>query len=1021
MKTNKFKIFTNLVLIVLMLCFNSVLIAQDNKAKKVEVSSVLKDASGNVIKGATIYANEGALVTKSDEEGRFSINVKEGSVILVEADGFSTFTWNLSEVPARESIILESEKLFKSDDDVVSLPLGERVYQYNLVGAVSRIEGQSLERYTDPLLTNTLQGMASGLMVNASAGGMANNPPTVLIRGYSRNSSAGPVYIVDGIEREYDDLNPEEIETIEVLKDPSSKILYGSRAANGVILIKTRRGVAHKRIMDSKVEFGVGLTTRMPEFLNSYDYATLYNEACENDGIAPLYSEEDLLGFKNSAGENDLLYPDVDFYDYFLRSYTTFRKATANISGGNNNATYAFMAGYMGYNGLQKVGPEPTQDRFNIRANLDMNINSFIQGYINMSAIIDKWSFAGLDHADTFSALSSHRPNEYPLVISEEYIEAEDDGTPALGGSYTYPANLLGSLEYSGDGSNQFINQQMTTGLDFDLESITEGLKAEAFVAFDNKFYGTQKVQPSPSTYVPIYHPELVAYNGGDSITFDQVKVGADDTSYELTSHYTLRTTAFNARVAYDKALPNGVLNASAGFFYYLKENSGSTQDVENDNTYLKANYTHNDKYVIDGTLAYMGSNRYVGDERHFLSSAVGAAWILSEENFFSGDMFDFLKLKASYGLLGYDAQTSHYLYENRWADGTTAQFGEQNAGYDAKGIKISTWGNPDIGWEKSREINIGLKGVALNRHLYFEANYFNEDRYDMVDLVSENYSALYGNFTMYSNYQEVKNHGFELELNWYDNIGDLNYNVGVNATYSKNEFAVKDEVTYDDARMTEGKPTTVIMGYESLGLFGKDVDLASAPDQSALGGPYGIGDIAYKDQNNDGVINDLDKVELGLSFPTTQMGIHLDLNYKGFGLYVLGTASFGVTKQLTNTYYRNYGTLKYSTLAWDAYHPTRNPEGTQPSLTTTNAQNNTVTSDFWTKSGDFFRLKNVELSYSFNFKPNSVVKKSKVFVRGNNLLVLSEIDDLDPEAPNAGVTNYPVIRMLSGGISVSF
>jgi len=1015
MKTKKIIKYTNLVLFALMLCCTNSLWAQKNKVKTVDVSSVVKDASGNVIEGATIYANEGAIVTHSDADGQFTVKVKQGTTILVEADGYKPFVWSLANVPAKESVVLVDAGIMRSSADKVKLPMNVNLDQYNLVGAVSKIDGASLERYTDPLLTNTLQGMAPGLMANMTEGGMANNSADVYVRGLSRNSDNAPIYLVDGIERDYEDLNPEEIETIEVLKDATAKILYGSRAANGVVLITTRRGEAHKRVLDAKVDYGVGLVTRMPEFLNAYDYAVLYNEACENDGIAKLYSDADLEGYKNSTGENDLLYPDVDYYDYFLRNYTTYQKATLNVSGGNDNASYAFMAGYMGYRGLQDVGMIPSQDRFNLRANLDMDITNAISAYINMSAIIDSWEFSGLDHWSTFNALSKHRPNEYPLVISEEYIEAEADGTPALGGSYTYPSNLLGSLMYSGNGNNQFINQQMTTGLNFDLSSLAEGLKAEALVAFDNYFYGQQKVQPSPSTYVVIN--DVVS----DSIAFDKVQVGADDTSYGLTGNTTSRKTAFNAKVSYDKEFSNGILDADAGFYYYLQEQSGATQDIENDNIYLRANYIHNNRYVVDGTLSYMGSNRYIGSERHFLSSAIGAAWIVSEEDFMSGDVFDFLKLKASFGLLGYDAQTSHYLYENRWKDGSTAQFGEQNAGEDALAITVSSWGNPNIGWEKSREINVGVEALAFDKHLAFEANYFNEYRYDMVDVVTSTYSGLYGPFTMSENYQAVSNQGFDLGLHWMDKVGDFAYNIGLNATFAKNIFSIKDEEDYPEWRQEEGKATNVIMGYESLGLIGKDIALSEVADQSAIGGFYGEGDIAYKDQNEDGVIDELDKISLGVNAPTTQLGLSLDFKYKGFGLYMLGTSSLGVTKNLTNTYYQNFGESKYSVLAKDRYHSVNNPEGTQPGLTTTNGLNNTVNSDFWTESGNFFRLKNVELSYTLDMTSSSVIKNSKFFVRGTNLLVLSKIDDLDPEAPNGGVTNYPVLRMITGGVSVSF
>ncbi|GAF02757.1 SusC/RagA family TonB-linked outer membrane protein [Saccharicrinis fermentans] len=1020
MKTKRFLKYLNVVLFALVLVFPfGDTIAQKNKTKRVEVSSKLEDASGNAISGATIYANEGATVVKSDADGKFTTYVKRGTVILIEAEGYTPKSWDLSNEPVMSKIVLQEVALKMGAKDMVNLPLGHQVSQRMLVGAVSRIEGRDLERYADPLLRNSLQGMAAGLNVIATSGGMANNPASLYVRGLSRNSSNTPLFIVDGIERSFDDINPEEVENVEILKDATSKILYGSRAANGVVLLTTRRGEAHKRVIDAKVDFGVGLTTRMPAFINSAEYATLYNEARVNDGLTPLYSSEDIANYQNSTGENDLLYPNADYYDYFLRDYTTFSKATLNVSGGNKNAQYAFMAGYMGYGGLQKIGPDPRQDRFNIRINLDMDITRDISAFINMSAIMDSWKYSGLDHSSTFSALSSHRPNEYPFIIGEEYIEATDDGVPALGASYQHADNLLASLNYQGDGNNQFINQQMTTGFDFDLHKVTEGLYANVSLAFDNYFYGSQVLAPKAATYVPVIDESILDENGSPAVGFELARAAVTDTKYDLNNKSTLRTTAFNGKLGYKKDLGVGVLNASLGYFHYMKEVAGSSIDIENDNLFLRANYSIKNKYVIEGSLSYMGSNRFIEDNRHFLSPAIGAAWILSEESFLDIDAIDYLKAKASFGILGYDRATSSYLYENLWLTSGSQSFGEQNKGDNPSKVSLVSWGNPDLEWEKSREINIGLEGMAFDRRLAFEVNYFNEYRYDMVDQVDEQYAAMVGPFKYYTNYQEVVNNGFELDIDYMNTIGELSYRVGANYTYSKNNFKVKDEVNYSDDRATEGRPTSVIMGYESLGLFGKDVALEGAPKQ--MFGSYGVGDIAYKDQNGDNIIDDLDKVEVGLDTPTSFIGIDVELKYKKWGLYALGTASLGGMKTLSNTYYRNNGESKYSKVAYDAYHPTRNPNGTQPSLTTTSGANNTVTSDFWTKSGDFFRLKNVEVSYTLDFALGSAVKKSKFFVRGNNLLVLSDMKDLDPEAPNSGVTNYPVIRMITGGVSVSF
>ncbi|WP_372772781.1 SusC/RagA family TonB-linked outer membrane protein [Mangrovibacterium sp.] len=1020
MKTKRFLKYLNVVLLALMLVFPyGSTMAQKNKAKLIEVSSVVEDASGNAISGATVHANEGAVVVLSNAEGKFTTQAKQGTVILIEAEGFAPIYWDLSKEPVMAKILMDEIPVKMGANDMVNLPLEHQVSQRSLVGAVSKIEGRDLERYADPLLRNSLQGMAAGLNVIMNAGGMANNAASVYVRGLSRNDTNGPIFIVDGIERGFDDINPEEVETIEILKDATAKILYGSRAANGAILLTTRRGEAHKRVIDSKVEFGVGLTSRMPKFLNSAEYAVLYNEARANDGLTPRYTSEDIANYKNSTGENDLLYPNADYYDYFLRDYTTYNKATLNVSGGNKNAQYAFMAGYMGYGGLQKVGTDPRQDRFNIRINLDMDITNDISSFINMSAIMDSWKYSGLDHSSTFSALSSHRPNEYPFLIGEEYIEPTKDGVPAYGASYMYAANLLASMENQGNTNEQYINQQMTTGFNFDLGDFTEGLEASVSLSFDNYFFGSQVIAPKAATYIPVADYTTLTEDGSPLVNFQLARAGVTDTQYNLNSKSTLRTTAMNAKVGYEKEIGAGLLNASAGYFYYLKEVAGSSQNIENDNLFLRANYAIDNKYILEGTLAYMGSNRFMEGNRHFLSPAIGAAWILSEESFMSGDVFDYLKAKASFGILGYDVATAHYLYENRWSGNGSQSFGEKNSGDSPGKVSLDSWGNPDLEWEKSREINVGIEGLAFNRQLSFEVNYFNEYRYDMIDQVDEQYASMFGPFKYYTNYEEVANNGIELDIDYRNAVGDFSYRVGANLTYSKNNYKVKDEVAYSADRTTEGRPTSVMMGYEALGLFGKDVEITGAPTQ--MFGPYGEGDIAYKDQNGDGMIDDLDKVELGLNTPTTFLGLDVELKYKNWGLYALGTASLGSMETLSNTYYRNNGESKYSVLANDAYHISRNPNGTQPGLTTTTGANNTVSSDFWMQRGDFFRLKNVELSYTLEFAPGSTVKKTKFYVRGNNLLVLSDIKDLDPEAPNAGVSNYPVIRMLTGGVSISF
>lgn len=1012
MKTKKYiKYNWSVLLALLLLLSSSSVMAQKAKEKMTDVSSIIVDVNGDPIVGAVIFANEGADVVGNDAEGKFTVATKPGAVILIEAEGYESYTWKLSENPALANITMLESVLLAGEKDEVILPLQHSVKQRYIVGSVSTIDGAKLEKYSDPLLSNTLQGQASGLTAVMTSGGMANNPANIYVRGLSRPGSNQPIYIVDGIERLFDDLNPEEIASIEILKDATAKILYGARAANGVVLVRTRRGVANKRTLTAKVEYGIGQTTRMPEFLDSYNYASLYNVARENDGLAPLYTSDDLDGYANSTGENDVLYPNVDSYDRFLREFTNYAKAATEVSGGNDVATYALMLGYMGYKGLQTEGPTPRQDRFNVRANLDVNISKQIKGHVNLATIIDRWQTSGVDHWSTFNSLSTHRPNEYPLLIDESYIAKTERGVPAFGGSYLNKDNLLAELAYGGEGINKFINQQLNVGLDFDMNKWVDGLTAKATIAFDNYISGNQNVAPTAATYAPAYDAQA------DSVSFTLLRSGVTDVTYGLSSNETSRRTAFTGQLAYNKEIGAGVLDASLGYFYYLLEQKGGTQDVANANTYLRANYIYNDKYVVEGNLSYVGSNRFMGDNKHFLSTALGAAWLLSEEDFMQNSGFDFLKLKASWGLLGYDAATSYYMQDNWWSKSGSMNFGEQNQVSYPRTL-LNTYGNPDLEWERSSEFNVGVEGILLDRRLRFETNYFNETRSNIIDIVKEDYSDIYGDYMMATNHGIVANQGVELEVDWMDTNGDFSYCVGLNLTYAKNKVVETDEVYYSDERMNEGKPSDVIMGYESLGLFGKDVDISTAAMQDL--GYYQVGDIAYKDQNNDNTINDLDKVAIGNTVPRTQFGLDIDLKYKNWGFYALGTASLGVYQNLTNAYYRNNGEGKYSTLALDAYHPVSNTSGDQPRLTTTAANNNTVNSDFWTKRADFFRLKNVELSYTFDLA-SSAQRKVKVYTRANNLFVISSIKDLDPEATGGGVTNYPVLRTIVGGVSFSF
>lgn len=1009
-------------LLILTISFGQSHAQKKTNAKKpttVLLKSILVDEIGIPVPNATISASEGSVTVNSASDGSFVIAAKDKSQVLIEALGFEEKVIVALANVIPDKIILIKSMLYSGTKDQVILPAGIQESKRNLVGAVSSVKGSSLGTYPDAMLSNMLQGKLLGLKSTMNAGGLANNPSALSVRGNQRGGSNPMVYIVDGMERPIEDLIPEEIESIEVLKDATAKILYGARAANGVLLVTTKHGNKLKRIIKTSVEYGYGQITRSPQYLGSYDYARLYNQARQHDGLSPLYSATDLEGYKNSKGQNDFRYPNVDFSDYFLNESNNFRKVTTEFSGGNDQTQYAFVAGYIGTDGLQSIGTKPQYNRLNLRGNLDIKINDMISGFMGLAAQFDMTKRGPIDHASTYNIINSTRPNEYPLIIDEQIQKADSTGIPALGASFPHPDNLYGTFAYGGYAKDQNVNGQTNFGLKFDFSKYLKGLSAKAYYTFDNSFYGQESLNMSAATYAQRYYRDDTGVEQLDLILLKKTNI---NDNVKLSNTFNRRATGWTSNVNYNNTFGKHAFNADLSNIYLKQEITGSGQDVKTTNYAFRANYSYNNKYIAEGDLAWMGSSKFIGDSRHQLAYAGGLAWIMSEEEFFKslvGAHLEYFKIKASAGLLGYDASTGFRLYQNRWINDNSFPFNNSNS---AGETKLDIVGNPHLNWEKSRQINVGFETLAFGRKLFVEANYFNELSYDQIQKVDFLHPAVDGGLYPSMNHGKVSNRGFELETRWTNKTsGGWSYSLGGNMLFSKNKVLETDQVNYPDEYLrSTNQPSDAMFGYVTEGIFGKDVPLQGHAHQTF--GPYANGDVAYKDLNNDGTINFLDRKVLGNSMPRVILGIDWLLNYKGWGLYALGTASLGVDAWLNNSYYWMNGEDKYSVQALESYDAVSNPSGVYPALSTTASSNNQMNSDLWIQKADFFRLKNVELSYTIhNRSASSIVQSIKIFTRGTNLLVLSKNKELDPEAINAGITNYPILRNFTAGVSVAF
>lgn len=1009
--------FLSTLFILIAVSFQNYLYGQEKE--NIKVQATLVDEKDNPIPNALIVLGDGLVETNSNLSGNFTLDAGLNNIMIISANGYKTKVIHLNKEVIEEKIVLASTSLFDGGAHEIVLPANLKTTQRALTGAVSKVSGEELESQPDIVFHNALQGRLAGVTARMTTNGLGNNHPAIYVRGLGSENANTALYIVDGLERPIDFLNAEEIESVEVLKDASAKILYGSRAANGVILVTTKKGRKNTQVIKGSVEYGANMNTRIATYLNSEDYATLYNEARVNDGFSPLYSATDIDGYKNSTGENDLFYPDVDHNSYFLKESAAFRKMNFEYSGGTDDSQYGVYLGYIGNGGLEKIGENVSQDRINIRGNLVFDLTSNLKAFIQGNGIIETRQWGKLGQDQVFGKINSERPNEFPLLIQDPNFSGEaaslgEEVIPPLGGSFQNRTSLYGDMLYGGNQEYIFFHGQTDFGLDWDLNKTIQGLSASTKLNFDSYDYYATQQKNNPIRYV-VQKDE----NTGDA-TYIKLNNRSITAQVQEMGSASTRSLGSTTNIRYQTNINhNDKLTFDLSHFYYLNQNNSRRQHIKNGNTVFKVNYAYENKVFVDLTHALMTSNKFIKGNRSFLSQAVSAAWVISEEDFIGGTTFDYLKLKSSYGLIGYDASTNFYLFETRYSSAGNVNFGERNSTSSGR-ISFNNFGNPDLAWEKSYDFNVGVEGLAFNKSLQFELNYFNQLRDDIIyDNPSSNTTAIIGIANEPLNMGRVANQGIDGSVNWFKNFGNWKLNIGGNFIVSKNKIKQSDAINNIDSNLDViGTSSDAIFGYVSNGIFKTQEEVDNAPVQAL--GQYGVGNISYKDLNDDGVIDERDRKVIGNNFPRSNFGINLDVKYKGFGLSALGVVQTGVDMIKNNAYYRNSGEGKYSTLASDRFHPVNNPNGTQPKLTTLTPTNDNVTSTFWMENASFFRLKNVELSYIVS-KDTRLVKKMKFYVRGTNLFVLSDVKDLDPEVPNSGVSNYPLFRTVTGGVSLSF
>ncbi len=917
----------------------------------------------------------------------------------------------LSVVLCSTSLFAQEPIMFNGQQDTLTYSGYTPISKDRYVGAVSVITGEQLRNSGSSSVGSALSGLGLGLF-NTGASIRGNGESLVIIDG-QRNRSISSITV-------------EEVETVYVLRDATAKIMYGSEAANGVILIQTRRGTdVEKNYVKVNGEFGHQRAQYIPEYLDSYDYAMAYNQARINDGYEAYYSDQTLEGYR--LGEDLVAYPNTDYYDTFINNWRNYSRANIEMGGSKDDISYFFNGGYYGDAGLQKVGEKHRYNRLNVRTNLDYKVNSFISVYADAAARWDMTNRSQLEESDLFSAMSSTRPNEYPLFVGEW------GDIDSLGRGETDTENLYGELAKKGYIYDETVFAQTNMGLKFDLNENVKGLTARVGFSYDT-YTSLQRGQEV--TYSRYQYVDGVLVNDGVADS----EAGTEEDFYD----YIVRNLGLTAQVNYERNLGKHDILATAVFDYqtYMDKLSvgdvASMQDDKGLTGAMKINYAYDNRYVVEGSLSLLGSDKFAADHRWGLFGSAGVAWNMHNESFLEDvDFIDKLRLKASYGVMGYDRYYDYLLYMTMYSANGELKTGPQNTGNDwTPGYTPSQIANPSLTYEKFAEFNAGVEAVLFKNRLMLEANYFNEYNSGIPTIVSSIYPGYMGfdsDALPMINYNAISTTGAELSLNWSDRVNsNFSYGIGGNVMYVRSVYDIyeQDPQSYDHEYIA-GREVGYITGLKADGLYQNQADINATGLSSSYTSNIQPGDVKYVDYIEDGLIDSHDIDVIGNSLPKYTYNLYLNLKWKRLSLYVHGQGAAEFDKMLNYvSFYQSTGTTKYSNVVLGAavQDSTGNiqSDATYPRLTSESSGHSYRNSTYWMVDGDFFNLKTVQLTYSL---PQSVVSKIKaqgldVYVRCNNLASISSFKSeygFDPINFYNGITTNPTFRTFSVGINLIY
>ena len=967
------------------------------------INGKVVDASGEPIIGANVVVKGTTNGTITDIDGNFSLNVPAECILQVSYIGYNTQEIKVTSSTTNINIKLVEDT--ETLEEVVVVGYGTQK-KGSVATSITTVKSEQLQNRPVQTVGEALQGTVPGLNVTSSAA--PGSSPSLQLRGYSSlNGGGSPLVLVDGVPADFNFLNPEDIESVSVLKDAASAAIYGSRAANGVLLITTKRGKQGEPTFRYNGSFGVNTPSSMPKSLSSAQYARIKNEAEANMGRTPMYSDEDIQKYENGSDPNR--YPNTDWLDIALNNSFTTRHAV-EASGGTEIVKYLLSGSIDHQTG---VFPQTQQDVFNIRSNTDIKLSKKLK----LGADI-RYQLRDLDELLNMGDMYKQLLGSDPTMVAY-YTD----------GSYGYNSGFFPNpLVSIYEGGQSFTKRHEISGM-FKLEyDIIDGLKFTGIANVKYTFKNNEK-QTHKLKYKDYFTQEII--EKGDNAFSDR---------RDYNSYYNLQ-----ALLNYKKSFGSHNLDILGGYQQESEQsdwlygsrsgyptdiiwelNPGPKDNWSNDGngehwalaSFIgRINYDYDNKYILSMSMRSDASSRFTKENRWATFPSVALAWRMSQESFMESTkgFLDDLKLRASWGQTGIATGLGLYpSYTTIGMDGIVIN----NQYKQTSGLK--SIGNTELGWERSEMLNFGIDATLFSNRLNLTAEYYIKKTKDI--LLDMPVPLEYGFGKQKVNIGEMQNKGWELTIGWRDNISDFNYDLSFNLSDNKNEVIDlagtgpwKGSTTYTD----EGLPFNSLYGYESMGLFQSDEEVKNAPFQNSN---TKAGDVRYKDINGDNKIDANDRVILGDPYAHYLFGLKIGMEYKGFDLSMFFQGIGSKDRIITDNLVRPFKDSSIFEHQLDYWSPS-NPDAKYPRiLNKEDGEHNYQYSDFWKINAGYLRMKNLSIGYNFPAKwiDNIGLERLRLYFSANNLFTISDfVPGLDPESSSS--VAYPFAKTYSFGINVQF